>query len=368
MLAAPTARPASLVPPSMHNWMFTTKVITPARTTPPAPATTTIGRRWAPPIANGGAGWTANLYNQVQTAVTNVGANTKLFTNEYNVLTSNGDNYGQWYSQHIESIRNGNGPNTGAVTGIGTEFYNTPGTTTSVGNNSHVNPARDYATWQNLAAQGLPLEVTEFGETTGTAADEATSLTAAMTLAFGTPQMTGFTLWGFYGYSGIYSGAAGSVLYNSSFQITAAGTAYETLLNSYTTDVTTTINADGSVTLPNGAFYGDYQVIVGGKSYGFTYDPSTNNYVVAVPEPSSLAIAVAGFTSVSLFRATQASSPIWRYPSCICTPAVANLQLPPTMAVPSLALQLINRESQTCVRGVLAARSAPPALMPPGRI
>ncbi len=155
--------------------------------------------------AHGGAGWTAGLYNQVQSTVNSVGANTKLFTNEYNVLNNNSDQYGTFYAQHIESIRNGNGtPNSGAVTGIGTEWYNTPGVGT---NGSQVDPARAYATWQNLAGQGLPLEVTEFGETSVSGADEATGLTTAMTLAFGTPQMTGFTLWGFLGYSGQYSGS-----------------------------------------------------------------------------------------------------------------------------------------------------------------
>jgi GH35 family endo-1,4-beta-xylanase len=233
----------------------------------------------------GGASWTANLYNQVQTSLNSVGSSAKLFTNEYNVLNSNGDNYGQWYSQHVESIRNGNGPNTGGVSGIGTEWYNsTAGVGTSTGGgDSQVNAARAYGTWQNLAAQGLPLEVTEFGESVGSATDEANGLTTAMTLAFGTPQMTGFQLWGFYYYgSSMFSQAQGSVLYNGSYQITAAGTAYEALHNSYTTDVTTTVNTDGTVTLPNGAFYGDYAAIINGKSYTFTYDASTNSYQVVV--------------------------------------------------------------------------------------
>jgi hypothetical protein len=128
----------------------------------------------------------------------------------------------------------------------------------------------------------LPLEVTEFGETAVTGADEAIGLTTAMTLAFGTPQMTGFTLWGFYGYSGIYSGSAGSVLYDSNFNITAAGTAYEALRNSWTTDLNSTVNADGSVSLSSNAFYGDYSAIINGKSYNFTYDASTNSYQVVV--------------------------------------------------------------------------------------
>ena len=224
--------------------------------------------------AAGGAAFTAGVYNQVQSAVTAAGANTKLFTNEYNVLDSNSDQYGQWYSQHVESIRNAGG----AVSGIGTEFYNTPG----VGQgSSQVNPLRDYATWQNLSTHGLPLEVTEFGETTGAAADEANSLTTAMTLAFGTQQMTGFTVWGFYQYSSsMYAGAQGSVLYDTNFNITAAGQAYEALRKSWTTDVATTVNADGSVTLPNGAFYGDYEAIINGKAYDFTYDPSNNSYSI----------------------------------------------------------------------------------------
>ncbi len=145
--------------------------------------------------AAGGAAWEAGLYNQVQTVVAAAGANTKLFTNDYNILNNSSDQTGQTYSQHIESIRNGNGANTGAVSGIGTEWYNTPGVGT---NGSEVDPARAYATWQNLSAQGLPLEVTEFGETGSPSATTATSLTTAMTLAFGTQNMTGFTLWGFY--------------------------------------------------------------------------------------------------------------------------------------------------------------------------
>ncbi|HEY2825980.1 MAG TPA: endo-1,4-beta-xylanase [Pirellulales bacterium] len=227
-----------------------------------------------------GAKFAADVYNRVQTAVTNAGATTKLFTNDYNVVDNNSDNYGQTYSQHVESVRKVGG----AVSGIGTEYYNSPGVGSG---SSQVNPARAYATWQNLSAQGLPLETTEFGETVGAASDEATSLTTAMTLAFGTPQMKGFTLWGFYGYSGLYAGAAGSVLYDSNFNITAAGTAYEALHDSYTTDVHATVNADGTITLPanlpdKAFYYGDYAAIINGKSYTFTYDGSNNSYALTL--------------------------------------------------------------------------------------
>ena len=94
----------------------------------------------APPVV-------ADIYNRVQTAVTNAGASTKLFTNEYNVLNNNSDQYGQFYSQHVESIRNAGG----AVTGIATEYYNTPGVGQS---GSQVDPSRAYTTWQNLGDAG----------------------------------------------------------------------------------------------------------------------------------------------------------------------------------------------------------------------
>jgi hypothetical protein len=41
----------------------------------------------------------------------------------------------------------------------------------------------------------------------------------------------------------------------------------------------TTVDASGNVSLP-GAFYGDYQAIINGKNYNFTFDPNGNNIVV----------------------------------------------------------------------------------------
>jgi endo-1,4-beta-xylanase len=258
--------------------------------------------------AAGGAAWTASLYNQVKTAVTNAGANTELFTNDYNILNNSSDQYGQTYSQHVESIRNGNGANTGAVSGMGTEWYNTPGVGTD---GSEVDPARSYATWQNLLAQGLPLEVTEFGETGSPSATTAQSLTTAMTLAFGTQNMTGFTLWGFFNDgAGMYSGSTGSVLYDNNYNITANGTAYEALQNYWTTNDTTDVNANGTVTLPSTenadgtmtqpdtAFYGSYEAVINGQDYPFTFNSSTNSYVLtvsSVPEPTSLGSLALGF-------------------------------------------------------------------------
>jgi GH35 family endo-1,4-beta-xylanase len=241
----------------------------------------------------GGAAWTAGLYNQVQAAVTAAGAHTQLFTNDYNILNNNSDQYGQFYSQHVESIRNGNGPNTGDVSGIGTEWYNTPGVGTD---GSEVDPARSYATWQNLAAQGLPLEVTEFGESGSPSSTTAQSLTTAMTLAFGMPGMTGFTLWGMVNEGASqYADSAGSVLYDNNFNITANGTAFQALLASWTTDDKTTVGAGGVITLPGSAFYGEYEAIINGQDYDFEFDPSTGTDVlITVPEPASYSVAALG--------------------------------------------------------------------------
>jgi hypothetical protein len=159
-----------------------------------------------------------------------------------------------------------------------------------------------------LAAQGLPLECTEFGETAVAGADEATALTAAMTLAFGTQQMKGFTLWGFYGIPGMYSGSAGSVLYDNSFNITPAGTAYEALRNSWNTDYTSTVNADGSVTLPGTAFYGDYSVIIGGKSYPLSLVQGTSNYSLTVPTGDYNGDGIVDAADYAIWRETLGST------------------------------------------------------------
>ena len=87
------------------------------------------------------------------------------------MLNNNSDQYGNFYAQHIESIRNAGGCERHRF-----EVVQHAG----VGQNGS-GSARAYATLQNLSAQGLPLEVTEFGETAVAGADEATALTTAMT-------------------------------------------------------------------------------------------------------------------------------------------------------------------------------------------
>ena len=66
-----------------------------------------------------GAPGIADLYNDVAQAVADAGDDTKLYTNEYNVLQDGSDQYGNWYKQNIESIL----AEGGAVSGIGVQSY-----------------------------------------------------------------------------------------------------------------------------------------------------------------------------------------------------------------------------------------------------
>ena len=66
-----------------------------------------------------GADGIADIYNEVAQAVQDAGADTRLFTNEYNVLQDSGDYYGNWYRENIEEVVAAGG----AVSGIGIQSY-----------------------------------------------------------------------------------------------------------------------------------------------------------------------------------------------------------------------------------------------------
>jgi hypothetical protein len=55
------------------------------------------------------------------------------------------------------------------------------------------------------------------------------------------------------------------------------------------------MNADGTMTQPDTAFYGDYEAVINGQDYPLTFSPSTNSYVLTVPEPATLAASTLGF-------------------------------------------------------------------------
>lgn len=213
----------------------------------------------------GGASGIANVYNQVAAAIANDGSKAVTFTNEYNVFQNSNDNYANWYLQNIDAIRDAGG-NVGE---IGIEYY--PESATYLGGgigsgNSQHSAARIESVLESLAAQGLPVQVDEFGVGAGgSTATVDQILSDTMTLMFGNPNATGFVMWGDENASSgdLYKPAA--AFYNVSngvWTLTSAGQTWQHLLgidgnpDGWTTNVSLTTNADGAITF-NG-YYGQY--------------------------------------------------------------------------------------------------------------
>jgi endo-1,4-beta-xylanase len=227
-----------------------------------------------------GASGIASIYNSVAQAAKQAGnPGVKLFTNDYNVLSNsatpppyNGqssyvnDPYANWYRQHDESILAAGG----ALSAIGTEDYSE--NAIANGDNSSHNPSRIMETWNNLAVLGLPIELTEFGiqgatGTTDNPQTDAQILEETMRLAYGNPAVEGFTMFGFWG-GDMWSQAPYAALYDTNWNITPVGTAYINQMNSWKTQVSTTVDGRGRVKFTG--YYGDYSLTVNGKTYTFT--------------------------------------------------------------------------------------------------
>jgi autotransporter-associated beta strand protein len=229
----------------------------------------------------------ANYYAQAATDIKNAGANTRLYTNEYNVLqfspasiSSSGvatgnDPYANWYLKGIQSIQNDGGP----ISGVGMELY--------VDTNDAVNAAQMEDAMQNLSVDktasgaAAALSLTEFGVGTGDSPSNSTydtDLTTALTMIYGTPQATTFGYWA--GIGGPNDNTPYS-LYNSSYQLTSAGQTFENWMNQWETNDTLTTNSSGQVSF-NGT-YGLYDVIVNGVTYELDLVKGTTNYGMMTP-------------------------------------------------------------------------------------
>ena len=232
-----------------------------------------------------GAAGIANIYNEAAAAVAKAGAKTRLYVNEYNVLqySSNplvsnapSDPYANWYLALVNDIRNQGG----AVSGIGVEDYiNTVGGTSAL-----PTPASMMEALQNLSVDNLPITLTEFGTSTGagTITNAATLMTETMTMIYGTPLATTMGFWGDLGgpnESGDFE------LYNSSWQLTAVGQAYQQWMSQWNTNLSLAANSSGDVSF-NGTF-GQYAVTIGGKVYNLTLTQGANNtFQFTIPNPA----------------------------------------------------------------------------------
>ena len=280
-----------------------------------------------------GASGVADIYKKTAAALASAGSNAKLYLNEYNVLQyspstynsgtgtlSGSDAYANWYRQHITDVNNAGfaaGATKNVVSGIGMQYYSTTsGNIPSVGTMQKA--------LQNLSIEGLPMALTEFGvQDTVRDGTAPQIMDDAIRMMMGTAGVDTFMYWGWDPGATDRLGS-GSTLVNSNFRnadgswdLTAVGKRFEYLYGRgldptapgaradgsnpkpWTTDLTRTVNADGTINF-NG-FYGDYAVDVGGKTYAFTFNKGTNSYTLQsspggfaasmVPEPMSLACA-----------------------------------------------------------------------------
>lgn len=252
-------------------------------------------------IAPGGLGVSgvANVYQQVANAVKSAGANTRLYTNEFNVLQfspgsidsqgneQGSDPYANWYRQGVQQIQAAGGP----VSGIGMELY------TNAGN--PVSPGEMQEAIQNMSVakdpngNPMPLSLTEFGQN-GSQPDEVeydNDLITALTMMYGSPQATTFGFWGGLG-GPHYDGNNIYALEDANYNLTNAGIDWENWMSQWQTNVSLTTDSNGDVNF-NGT-YGEYQIAVGGKTYLLDVQKGITSYtLLTTPEPASPALASA---------------------------------------------------------------------------
>ena len=232
----------------------------------------------------------ADIYREVRDQIAASGAATKVFVNEYSVLGA-GD-YGNWYFDHIEELRQA-GVTAGygdVLGGIGVQHY--PGGSQNAGNIMR--------TLQNLAVQGLPIALTEFGVSSGvSSATAATILGDILRLSFGTAESTGFFMWGFHQESGagattLFAPAAALYTVNTSdfnnWTLTEAGQKWQDLLgiadwdgnpnNGWTTQLTAMVDENGMINFDG--FWGDYELTIGGQTIPLTLSKGVDAYSLVV--------------------------------------------------------------------------------------
>lgn len=257
----------------------------------------------------------ANIYSQVQKAVAAAGGNTRLYTNEYNVLQNSSsigpggtgapDPYANWYLKEIDTLNNsGYGK---VVTGVGSELYVPAGET--------VSPTQMQEAMQNLAVTGNPFSLTEFGIGTGESGPNLSSdLTNAFTMVYGNPNATTFDFFDFWktleandsfldGFEGgalMDANGNPTPLYTNVFLPMLAADGF--LTPSQMTPMDLTVGANGQINFSGS--YGTYEVILDGQDYLFTSSPTGNTFslMVSVPEPASAGVLALGGTGLCLRR------------------------------------------------------------------
>jgi hypothetical protein len=105
-------------------------------------------------------------------------------------------------------------------------------------------------------------------------------------LVFGTPNATGFFMWGFWR-GDIYRGAA--ALYDQNWNLTEAGERWIDLFSldadgdandDWDTELTAMVGPDGTIQFDG--FWGDYELTIGGETFDLELLKGTTDYLLAV--------------------------------------------------------------------------------------
>ena len=92
----------------------------------------------------------------------------------------------------------------------------------------------------------------------------------------GAANATTFTLWGFWA-NDVWNQAPLAALVDANWNLTPAGTAFMQLMSQWNTDVTLSVNDDGTIDFRG--FYGVYDVTIGGQTFQIVRTASADLYV-----------------------------------------------------------------------------------------
>jgi GH35 family endo-1,4-beta-xylanase len=262
----------------------------------------------------------ADIYREARDRIAAAGSAAKVFVNEYGVLGSG--NYGNWYVDHIEELRHaGVTAELGDVVGgIGVQHY--PGESQNAGNIMR--------TLQNLAVQGLPIALTEFGVSSGVSESTAANILGdILRLTFGTAEATGFFMWGFHQESGsgattLFAPSAALYTVNTSdfnnWTITEAGERWQDLLgisdwdgdpeNGWTTQLTATVDENGAIHFDG--FWGDYELTIGGQTHPLMLSKGIDAYSLAIAPGDYNGDRVVDAADYVVWRSTRGSTADFR--------------------------------------------------------
>lgn len=247
-----------------------------------------------------GVAGVAKIYDDVRAAVAQAGSTARLYTNEYSVLESQGgDAYANWYRQNIEAIERGDGdPFDQTVSGIGIQYY-------SHGGHS---PDTIMRALQNMSVFGLPITLTEFGVqgTVTNDADRIRNMEEVHRMIFGTPDATGFLYWGWWASATDPNLQGGGVLVDANWNLTPVGVAWNALRDSWNTELTATVAADGTIDFTG--FFGDYELTIGAQTLDLALAKGDSLYSLVVAAGDYNADGIVDAADFTVWRDTLGST------------------------------------------------------------